>query len=207
MNPVLEALNFRHACKQFEPGREIPEETLREIMACAHLSPSSFGLEPWKFLVIRDDALRQRLRPACWNQAQITDSSAVVVILARSETLKAGQEYVQQGFARKGLDESQLETALARFQGHQESEVLPRMSLYAWASKQCYIALANILSAAASVGVDSCPIEGFEKQAVDEVLELEKTDFETAVVVALGYRAGEQTPRYRYDFDSIVEFR
>ncbi len=207
MNPVLEALNFRHACKRFAPDRKIPEQTLRDIMACAHLSPSSFGLEPWKFLVIEDSELRQRLRPACWNQAQITDSSAVVVILARSETLRAGEPYVREGFARKGLDASQLETALGRFRAHQESEVLPRMNLYAWASKQCYIALANIMTAAASVGVDSCPIEGFEKNAVDDVLALAGAEFETAVLVALGYRAGEQTPRYRYDFDNIVEFR
>ncbi len=207
MNPVLEALNFRHACKQFDPRRRIPEQTLREILECARLSPSSFGMEPWRFLVLRDAALRERLRPACWGQAQITDSSEVVAILTRSESLVANGEYAHASYARRGLSEERVRASLSRYGDYLENEVRPLMSLYAWASKQCYIALANIMTAAAAVGVDSCPIEGFEKHAVEEVLGLPDGDFQIAVLVALGYRAGEQTPRFRHAFDEIVEYR
>ncbi len=207
MNPILEALNFRHACKQFDPEKNISDEVLREILECARLSPSSFGMEPWKFLVLRDPALREKLRPACWNQPQITDSSAVIAILARSESLAADSDYVLGCYTRRNLPREKIDASLKRYGDHLAGEVLPRMSLYAWASKQCYIALANIMTAAAAAGVDSCPIEGFEKDAVDAVLGLPAGDFQTAVMVALGYRAGEQTPRFRHDFDTVVEYR
>ncbi|HEB97314.1 MAG TPA: NAD(P)H-dependent oxidoreductase [Sedimenticola thiotaurini] len=207
MNPVLNALQFRHACKKFDPERRIPEQTLREILECARLSPSSFGLEPWKFLVLQDMELRRRLRPACWNQPQITESSAVVAILARNATLEADSAYVRACYDRRGLPEEKITASLRRYGDHLENEVKPLMSLYAWASKQCYIALADIMTAAAAAGVDSCPIEGFEKAAVERVLGLPEDDFQVAVLVALGYRAGDQTPRFRHDFDRIIEFR
>ncbi len=207
MNPVLEALQFRHACKRFAPERKIPEPILREILECARLSPSSFGMEPWRFLVLQDPALRQRLRPACWNQPQITDSSDVIAILTRSDTLEPDDDYARSCYARRNLPEEKMNASLARYRNHLETEVKPLMSLYAWASKQCYIALANIMTAAAAAGVDSCPIEGFEKKAVEEVLGLPDDDFQVAVLVALGYRAGEQTPRFRHPFDQVAEFR
>ena len=81
------------------------------------------------------------------------------------------------------------------------------MSYYAWGSKQCYIALGNIMTAAAASGIDSCPIEGFEKKGVEEVLAINTEQFEVAVIVALGYRLGEQTPRLRFSFDEVVEYR
>ncbi len=207
MNPVLDALHFRHACKRFDPQRRIPDDQLREILECARLSPSSFGMEPWRFLVLRDAALRERLRPACWNQAQITDSSDVIAILTRSESLVADGDYAHASYARRGLPSDKMRASLERYGNYLDSEVRPLMSLYAWASKQCYIALANIMTAAAAVGIDSCPIEGFEKSAVERVLGLPDGDFQVAVLVALGYRAGGQTPRFRHAFDEVVAFR
>ncbi len=206
MNCVLEALQFRFACKNFDPEKRIPQDVLREIMECARLSPSSFGLEPWKFLVISNQKLRERLRPHCWNQPQITDCSHLVVILARSETVDADSPYVRACYERKGVSEEKIRASLERMKKYQQEEVLPRMSLYAWSSKQCYIALANIMTAAAAAGVDSCPIEGFEKDAVDRTLGLPKDDLQTAVMVALGYRKGEQSPRFRHPFEKVVEF-
>ena len=87
-----------------------------------------------------------------------------------------------------------------------ETEVYPKMTSYAWASKQCYIALANIMTIAASEKVDSCPIEGFEKDGVEKVLNIDTSLYEVSVIVALGYRAGEQPERYRLPIDNIVEY-
>lgn len=206
MNAVLQALKFRHACKNFDPQRSIPEEELKTILECGRLSPSSFGMEPWKFLVISDPDLRQRLRPACWDQPQITDSSQVVVILAKPELVRPDTSYIKQKFARRKMPPEMEQGYIARYKSHMEAEVEPLMSYYAWSSKQCYIALANMMTAAAAAGIDSCPIEGFEKKAVEEVLGLDPLQFQVAVVFALGYRAGEQTPRLRSDAEEIIEY-
>lgn len=207
MNPILNALQFRHACKRFDPDRAIPEEELRTILECGRLSPSSFGMEPWKFLVIRDADLRARLREACWNQAQITESSLVIAILAKPEAVRPDTPYVKRMFARRNLPAEQEAGYLARYRNHMEREILPLMSSFAWTSKQCYIALANMMTAAAAAGIDSCPIEGYEKNGVESVLGIDTGELQVAVLLALGYRAGEQTPRLRSDISSLVEYR
>ncbi|MEA3291769.1 MAG: NAD(P)H-dependent oxidoreductase [Pseudomonadota bacterium] len=207
MNAVLQALEFRHACKKFDPERKIPKEDLEAILECGRFSPSSFGMEPWKFLVLQDRDLRERLRKPCWNQPQITESSDVVVILTKTKAVRPDTEYVNRMFARRGLPEEAKTAYIARYKSHMESEVEPLMSYYAWGSKQCYIALGNMMTAAAAAGIDSCPIEGFEKKPVEKVLEIDTGQFEVAVIMALGYRAGEQSPRLRLRFDEVVEYR
>lgn len=207
MNPVLQALQFRHACKKFDPAKKIPADQLKEILECGRMSPSSFGMEPWRFLVIQSPEIRAELRKACWNQPQITDSSDVVVILAKHKAIEPDTDYVRAMFARRKLDKDAETAYLARYKNHLESEIAPVMSYYAWSSKQCYIALGNMMTAAAAAGIDSCPIEGFEKAAVEKVLDFDKNEYQVAVIFALGYRAGDQTPRLRHDFDQVVEYR
>lgn len=206
MNPVLKALEFRHACKRFDPERQIPPTELAEILECARLSPSSFGMEPWKFLVISDPQVRQRLRPACWNQAQITDCSHVIAILTKPEAVRPDTDYIKALFARRQLGAEAEAAYLERYRNHMRAEVEPLMSYHAWASKQCYIALGNLMTAAAAVGIDSCPMEGFEKTAVEQALNLDTEQYQIAVLLALGYRADQQTPRLRLDMGQLVEY-
>ena len=207
MNPVIRALRFRHACKSFNPDKKIPREKIDMILSAAHLSPSSFGLEPWRFVVFETDSAKQSLRPACWDQPQITDCSDLVVILTRPSLVLPDSDYVKQKFARRQLPADATEAYIARYRRHMQTEVEPRMSYYAWGSKQCYIALGNMMTAAAAAGIDSCPIEGFDKQPVEEVLELNTDQYQVAVILALGFRAREQTQRLRDAFEEIVEFR
>ena len=207
MNPVLDALTFRHACKKFDPERTIPAGQFEEILECARRSPSSFGMEPWRFLVIRDPALRQQLRPACWDQAQITDCSELVVILTDPEKVEPDSNYVRTMFQRRQLPADATEGYIARYRRHLQREIKPRMGYYAWTSKQCYIALANMMTAAAAVGIDSCPIEGFEKTPVEQVLGIDEGPQQVAVIVAFGYRAGEQSPQRRLGTEQVVEYR
>ncbi len=206
MNPIIKALHFRHACKLFDPQKKIPKEILEIILTAAHLSPSSFGLEAWKFLVIGSDQVRKMLRPACWNQPQITDSSHVIVILSKPQLADPSHEYIKLNFERRGLPEDDTKAYIERYRHHMETEVFPRMSSYAWCSKQCYICLANIMTAAASEGVDTCPIEGFEKDLVEKALNIDTNAYEVAVVVALGYRVKEQPKRLRRPMEGIVEY-
>ncbi len=207
MNPVIEALNFRHACKKFNPEKKISKPDLDVILDAAHLSPSSFGMEPWKLLVLESLDARKEVRPACWNQPQVTDSSHVIVILAKPNLVEPGSAYIRQSFERRQLPEEMTQAYVEKYKSHMETEVFPRMNLYAWCSKQCYIALANMMTAAASMGIDSCPMEGFEKDEVERILQIDTKKYEVAVLMALGYRAGHQTNRARYERNSMVEFR
>jgi nitroreductase len=207
MNPVIDALKFRHACKKFDPLKKIPGPVLDTILEAGCLSPTSFGMEAWKFLVLASDDIRLKLRPACWDQAQVTDSSHVVVILTRPSLIDPSNEYVLNSFLRRKLPEDITRAYMEKYKAHMETEVFSRMNAYAWCSKQCYIGLANMMTAAASMGIDSCPMEGFEKDRVEAILEIDTQQFEVAVLVALGYRAGEQTPRRRHDRDQLIEFR
>ncbi len=207
MNPVIDALNFRHACKKFDPKKKVNQKDLDLILEAACLSPSSFGMEAWKFLVLASEDIRTQLRPACWDQAQVTDSSHVVVILTRPEVIDPGNSYVLESFLRRKLPEDMTRAYVEKYKWHMETEVFPRMSAYAWCAKQCYISLANIMTTAASLGIDTCPMEGFEKDKVEEILNIDTSEFQVAVLVALGYRAGEQTPRLRHTMEGLVEIR
>ena len=207
MNPVIKALNFRHACKLFDPKKKISKEQVDMIITAAHLSPTSFGLEAWKFLAISSDEVKKALRPACWNQPQITDASHVIVILSRPEVVDPSHEYIKLNFERRGLPEEVTKAYIDRYKHHMETQVFPRMSAYAWCSKQCYIALANIMTTAASEEIDTCPIEGFEKEWVEKVLNIDTDRYEVSVAVALGYRAKEQPPRKRHPIENMVEYR
>jgi nitroreductase len=205
MNPVIDALNFRHACKKFDPARNIDSRDLDTILEAAVLSPSSFGMEAWKFLVLESPEIRKQVRPACWDQPQVTDSSHVIVILARPSLVAPDSDYVKKSFARRGLSEDATRAYIEKYRWYMDTEVFPRMSLYAWCCKQCYIALASIMTTAASLGIDSCPMEGFEKERVESILEIDTQQTEVAVLVALGYRAGDQSPRRRHPKEMLVE--
>jgi nitroreductase len=206
MNSVLKALNFRHACKSFNRGKKIPKADLDIILEAAWISPSSFGIEAWKFLVLESEEIRQKLRPVCWNQPQITDSSHVIVILAQPELVFPDTLYIRENFERRDLPKAAVDTYLEKYKNHMETEVFPVMSAYSWCSKQCYIALANIMSSAAAQGIDSCPIEGFEKHKAEKILKIDTKKYEIAVLVALGYRLKEQTKRHRHPMETKIEF-
>lgn len=188
MNAIIDALHFRHACKKFDPDKKIAPKDLDTILEAARLSPSSFGMEAWNFLVLQSADIRKKLRPACWDQAQVTDSSHVIVILVKPDLVTPGNPYVDKSFARRGLPEDATKAYIEKYKWYMETEVFPRMSLYAWCCKQCYIALANIMTAAASLGIDSCPMEGFEKDRVEKVLELDTSEFEVAVWVSCAFQ-------------------
>jgi nitroreductase len=115
-------------------------------------------------------------------------------------------DYVKNSFKRRGLPEDATNAYIAKYKDHMETEVFPILSAYAWCSKQCYIALANIMSAAAARGIDTCPMEGFEKDAVEKALEMDTDKYQVAVIVALGFRAGDQPSRRRHSVKDLVEY-
>jgi len=202
----LKMMNFRHACKIFDKTKKISDEDIDYILEVARKSPSSFGMEAWKFLVITNDELRETLKPFCWNQAQITTCSHLVVVLAGIETLKVESGVVQSQLSRRGMPQEKLDSFIKLYASHLEDTLSSDEKIYQWSARQTYIASANMMSAAAFIGIDSCPIEGFEKENVEKVLKLDTTKFQVAMLLPFGYRVNEQSTQLRSSFESVVEF-
>jgi nitroreductase len=205
-NDFSKAMDFRHACKIFDENKKINEEEIHYILEAGRKSPSSFGMEAWKFLVITNEALKAKLRPFCWDQVQVTSCSHLVVVLAGIENAKVESGIPKKRFSRRDMPQEKLDFYMDIYAKHLEKTLSSDENIYAWTSKQSYIALGNMMTAAAYIGIDSCPIEGFEKENVEEVLGLDTTKYQVAVIVPFGYRVNEQPTQQRLPFDEVVEF-
>jgi len=202
----LKMMNFRHACKMFDETKKISDEDIHYILEVARKSPSSFGMEGWKFLVISNDALKEELKPFCWNQPQITTCSHLVVVLAGIDALKVESGKVHSQFMRRDLPAEKLDAYMKLYASHLSDTLSSDENIYQWSARQTYIAAANMMNAAAFIGIDSCPIEGFEKENVEKVLKLDTSKFQVAMLLPLGYRINEQPTQIRSSFQSVVEF-
>ncbi len=214
---ILKAFNFRHACKVFDPHKKIPDKTFETILESARLSPSSFGFEPWRFLVVQDPALREALLPVTWGaQRSLPTASHFVVILARKQpTLLWNSDYISHMmYEVHHLPPEMAEARRQMYRKFQEEDfrlLESERATFDWAGKQCYIALGNMMSVAAMLGVDSCAVEGFDAQALEKVMkerfDLDTKTFGVAVMVAFGYRIEEPKPKTRQRMEAIVEWR
>jgi len=202
----LKMMNFRHACKLFDTTKKISDEDMHYILEVARKSPSSFGMEAWKFLVITNDELKEELKPFCWNQPQITTCSHLVIVLAGIEALKVESGTVRSRFMRRNLPQEQLDAYMKLYASHLSDTLSSDEKIYQWSARQTYIAAANMMSAAAFIGIDSCPIEGFEKENVEKVLGLDRSVYQVAMLLPFGYRINEQSTQVRLSFESVVEF-
>jgi nitroreductase len=205
-NQFTEAMKFRHACKLFDENKTISDEEIAYIVEAGRTSPSSFGMEAWKFLVISNGELKAKLRPACWNQPQITSSSHLVVLLAGIQNAKPSSGEPQKRFARRPLSQEQIEGYINLYSNHLSDTLSSDTNIYHWTAKQCYLAGANMMTAGAFVGIDSCPIEGFDKQQVEEILGLDTTQYQVAMLLPFGYRLNAQSTQLRLGVDEVVEF-
>jgi len=205
-NKFSQAMHFRHACKVFDESKKINDDELHYILEAGRTSPSSFGMEGWKFLVITNEKLKERLRPACWDQIQITTCSHLVVILTAIENVKVESGVVEKRFKRRNMPQENLDAYMDIYAKHLIQTLRTNENIYHWTSKQSYIALANIMTSAAYIGIDSCPIEGFEKENVEDILTLDTDKWQVSVLLPLGYRLNEQSTQLRLPFDEVVEF-
>ncbi len=213
---VLEAFRFRHATKSFDASKKISDEDFQFILEAGRLSPSSVGYEPWKFVVVQNAALREKLREVSWGaQGQLPTASHFVVILARTiKDTKYDSEYVKhQMLEVKKFPEELFGKILERYKTFQEDDLHlleNERTMLDWAGKQTYIALANMMTAAALIGIDSCPIEGFSFDEVQKILEeenlLEDGHLAVSVMVAFGYREKEPRAKIRKDLKDIVQW-
>ncbi|MGB5507073.1 MAG: NAD(P)H-dependent oxidoreductase [Sulfurovum sp.] len=205
-NDFTKAMDFRHACKIFDENKKISDDEMHYILEAGRKSPSSFGMEAWKFLVITNEALKAKLRPFCWDQVQVTSCSHLVIVLAGIENAKVESGMPKKRFSRRDMPQESLDFYMDIYAKHLAKTLSSDENIYSWTAKQSYIALGNMMTAAAFIGIDSCPIEGFEKESVEEVLGLDKSKYQLAVVVPFGYRINEQPTQLRLPYDEVVEF-
>lgn len=206
-NKFSDAMEFRHACKVFDENKKIDDESMKYILESGRTSPSSFGQEAWKFLVITNEELKAKLRPKCWNQPQITSCSHLVILLAGIDCARPSSGVPAKRFARREyLTDEQIEGYINLYSNFLADTFSSDEKTYAWTSKQTYIPLANMMSAGAFIGIDSCPMEGFEKKEVEKILGLDTSKFQVAVIATFGYRANEQPKQQRLPFDEVIEF-
>jgi len=212
----LNAMNFRHACKVFDKNKKISDDDFNYILELGRLSPSSFGFEPWKFLVIQNEDLRVKLKENTWGaQGTLLTCSHFVIILGRKyDSIKYDSSYVKHIMEDiQKLPEDIIKKKGDIFEKFQKTDFNlldnPK-SLFAWSARQTYIALANMMTGSAMIGIDSCPIEGFDMEVTDKILRedlaIDTNEFGVSVMVAFGYRENEQPQKTRQDIDAVSKW-
>ncbi len=205
-----EALNHRYATKRFDSGRSIPAETWDVLEQALVLSPSSYGLQPWKFIVVDDPDLRRELVAATWNQPQPVEASRYVVFAVRDDLAEAD---VDRYLARIAEVRDVPASSLSGFRGMLRSAITTRdrEARFQWNARQAYIAMGQFMAVAAMLGVDTCPIEGLAPAEYDRILGLEGRGYRTVAAVAAGYRSPEdkyaELPKVRFETRDVVVHR
>ena len=206
---LLTALNWRYATKVFDPAKKIPADVWKTLEQSLVLTPTSYGLQPYKFLVISNPARRAELLPHSWNQKQVVDASHFVVFTARTEMKETDVDrLLKRTVAVRKLPAD----ALSAYRGMMLGDVVngPRgKTAHEWATRQTYIALGNLMTCAAVLGVDACPMEGLVPTEYDRVLNLNGCGYATVVACALGYRAASDKyaglAKVRYEAWDLVQ--
>lgn len=202
----MEAMDYRHACKIFDDSKKIEKEDFEYILEAGRKSPSSFGMEPWKFLVIKNDEVSEKIKKVCWDQPQITTCSDLVIVLAAIENVKVDSGIPMKRFSRREMPQEKKDFYIGLYANHLKDTLSTDDNIYSWTARQCYIAAGNMMTAAAIKGIDSCPIEGFEKDNLEKILELDTTKYQVAMVLPFGYRLNEQSSQLRENLEDVVEY-
>jgi nitroreductase len=204
---LLSAQQWRYATKQFDASKKIPADVWSVLEQALVLSPSSFGLQPWRFVMVSDPATRAKLREHSWGQSQVTDASHLVVFAAR-HTLDADD--ITRFIRRTAEVRGQPPEALKGYQDMMNGSLLsrPPAALQAWAERQVYLAFGNLMTSAALLGIDTCPLEGLDPAKYDEILGLPALGFRTVAACAVGYRAASDkyatAPKVRFPADELI---
>ena len=215
---ILDVLSFRHACKHFDGNRKVSDADFQTILEAARLSPTSFGFEPWKMIVLREKDIRKKLYPLAWGaQKSLEGASHFVILLARKEPdTRYDSDFITHMMRDiQLLPQETQEQRREKFQAFQldDFQLLDdSRAIFDWASKQTYIVLTQMMITAAYLGIDSCPIEGFHRAKVDALFAEEglfdPVHFGVSVMAAFGYRAEEpRRAKTRQPLDDLIIWR
>lgn len=206
MNPILSALQWRYAVRVFDVSRKVSDDDVKTILEAGRLAPSSFGIEPWQFIVVENSAMRTALRAVSYDQPKVTDASHLLIIARRTDARESiVKELIERTAATQGVDASALEGLKNMVDGTIAAK--SDDALDAWIRSQSYIPLGVMITAAAMLGVDSGPMEGFDPAQVDALLGLTEKNLTATTMLALGYRGNDEAanrPKVRRAYEDVV---
>ncbi|MBM3845684.1 MAG: NAD(P)H-dependent oxidoreductase [Verrucomicrobia bacterium] len=208
---LIAALQWRYAVKRFDASQKIPTDIWAALEETLVLTPSSYGLQPWKFIVVQDAALRESLVPHSWGQRQVADASHLVVLAVQKKlSIEHVDRFLQSTATTRGI----AVDSLAAYRKMMVGDVIEgerSKVAFEWATRQAYIALGNFMTSAALLGIDTCPMEGFVPAKYDEILGLEPRGLSVAVLCPTGYRAANDKyaalAKVRFPKQEIIEHR
>ena len=209
---IIALQHQRYATKKFDPTRRISDEDWATLVEVGRLAPSSLGFEPWKMLLLNNEVMKQDLKPMAWGSVSMLDGASHFVIYLARKGVNYETAYIEKLMQEVRHRSYDPNSAYAhRIKSFQESDAQlnDERSLFDWASKQTYIQMANMMNAATLMGMDSCPIEGFDKAKVEAYLEekgvLDTSEFGVSVMCAFGYRDEDIKPKVPWNTESIYE--
>lgn len=207
---VLQQLQWRYATKKFDPSKKIPDDVWKILEQSLVLSPSSFGLQPWKFFVVRNPEIRRQLLAHSWGQNQVVDASHLVVFAIKKDLNTADVDrYVGRMAEVEQVPVENLQKFASVVKGFMEKPPYP-LDINDWSARQLYIALGQFMTTAAVLNVDTCPMEGFVPDKYDEILGLPAQGYKAVVLCPAGYRANDdhsaQRPKVRYKTEDVVQY-
>ncbi|MFC4993090.1 NAD(P)H-dependent oxidoreductase [Rubritalea tangerina] len=209
-NDLINSLNWRYATKEFQADKKIPQDIWQVIEESLVLTPSSFGLQPWKFVIVTDQALKEQLLPHSWNQKQVVDCSHLVVLTAKSPIGDVDLDaFIDRTHSLRGGDKESLKFYRDMMGGFVSK--MDDQQLLTWAKDQVYIALGQLMASAAALKIDACPMEGINPAEYDKILGLEGTGYHTTVACPMGYRSENDKyaslQKVRYPIETVIEHR
>lgn len=215
MDKLEQAFDFRHACKKFDDTKKISQQDLEYILEAGRQSPSAFGLEPWHFVIVDSENIKKELHTVCYNQEQVTTCSHFVIVLYRkANNFTLQSEYLRQTIARTlpdANDQTAIDDACQSIINFYQQGLANGLTINHSSEMQDYIACANMLTAAAYRGIDSCTIGGFQHDGVVQILEkympkFSRESFGVGLCLAFGYRINEPESHTRWPLANITTY-
>lgn len=211
---VLSAFKNRKSCRYYDPARKISAEDFEFILELGRLSPSSVGSEPWKFVVVQNQAIRDAMKPFAWGMTNALDCASHVVVILAKKNARFDSEFLLESIKRRGTTQPDaIEATLKRYESFQRDDMPildDERALFDWCCKQTYIALGNMMTGAAMIGIDSCPVEGFDYAQMNDVLAqmgvFDPTQWGVSVAVTFGYRTQEIATKARKPMEEVAVF-
>jgi nitroreductase len=197
MSHFLENQNWRYATKKFDASKKISTQDLNTLKEAIRLSSSSYGLQPYKIIIVENPELRAQILPVAWGQKQIVDASHLIVFANRTSI---SENEIDAFFDKMSKTREIPLEALSGYQGFMKSKIneLSEEAKGVWNSKQTYLALGNLLNAAAELKIDVTPMEGFSPEHVNEILGLEALGLNASLMATIGYRhEDDETQHYK----------
>ena len=207
LSNVISQLNWRAATKSFDPDKKITAGDLEQLLEVLRLTPSSYGLQPWKFVIVKDLETRKKLKTASYDQPQVVEASDFIVFCAKTSLAQSDVDYYIKTTAEvRGISEEVLEDFKKLLSGFVSNK--NTSDLVVWGAKQTYVALGNLLTACALVNIDACPMEGFDLVQYNEILGLKDLGLTATVACAIGYRGpndkSAETKKVRFPKEEVV---